>query len=82
MINEIWNNHQVADYSGKNINKWNFIRSWNHSRTAKHISLEDVLDKGVLFGSCFGNRKNIRKIPNESKIGMEMLRHMYYNVTD
>ena len=34
MIDEIWNNRQVADYSGKNISKRDFMRSWDHSRTA------------------------------------------------
>ncbi|MGM9584133.1 MAG: DUF4368 domain-containing protein [Faecousia sp.] len=47
MIDEIWNNRQVADYTGKNINKRDFMRSWDHSRTAEHISLEDVLENGV-----------------------------------
>ena len=47
MIDEIWNNRQVADYTGKNINKRDFLRSWNHSRTAEHISLEDMLENGA-----------------------------------
>ena len=47
MIDEIWNNRQVADYTGKNINKRDFMRSWDHSRTAEHISLEDVLENGA-----------------------------------
>ena len=47
MIDEIWNNRQVADYTGKNIQKRDFMRSWDHSRTAEHISLEDVLENGV-----------------------------------
>ena len=47
MIDEIWNNRQVADYTGKNINKRDFMRTWDHSRTAEHISLEDVLENGV-----------------------------------
>ena len=47
MLDEIWNNRQVADYSGKNINKRDFMRSWDHSRTAEHISLEDVLENGA-----------------------------------
>ena len=48
MIDEIWNNRQVADYTGKNINKRDFMRSWNHSRTAEHISLEDMLENGAI----------------------------------
>lgn len=47
MIDEIWNSRQVADYSGKNINKRDFMRTWDHSRTAEHISLEDMLENGV-----------------------------------
>ena len=47
MIDEIWNNRQVADYTGKNINNRDFLRSWNHSRTAEHISLEDMLENGA-----------------------------------
>ena len=47
MIDEIWNNRQVEDYTGKNINKRDFMRSWNHSRTAQHISLEDMLENGA-----------------------------------
>ena len=47
MIDEIWNNRQVADYTGKNINKRDFMRSWDHSRTAEHISLEEVLENGA-----------------------------------
>lgn len=37
MIDEIWNCRQVDDYSGKNINKKDFMRSWTHSRTAQHV---------------------------------------------
>lgn len=44
MIDEIWNNRQVVDYSGKNIQKRDFMRTWDHSRTAEHISLEDMLE--------------------------------------
>jgi len=47
MIDEIWNNRQVADYTGKNIHKRDFMRSWNHSRTAQHISLEDLMENGA-----------------------------------
>ena len=47
MIDEIWNNRQGADYSGKNIQKRDFMRSWDHSRTAEHISLEDMLENGA-----------------------------------
>lgn len=47
MIDEIWNNRQVADYAGRNINKRDFMRTWDHSRTAEHISLEDMLENGT-----------------------------------
>lgn len=47
MIDEVWNNRQVNDYSGKNVNKRDFMRSWTHSRTAQHISIEEVLETGV-----------------------------------
>lgn len=47
MIDEVWNNRQVNDYTGKNVNKRDFMRSWSHSRTAQHISIEEVLETGV-----------------------------------
>lgn len=47
MIDEIWNCRQVNDYSGKNCNKKDFMRSWNHSRTAQHISIEDLMENGT-----------------------------------
>lgn len=47
MIDEIWNCRQVDDYSGKNINKKDFMRSWTHSRTAQHFSIEDLMENGT-----------------------------------
>lgn len=47
MIDEIWNNRQVSDYTGKNLQKRDFMRSWDHSRTAQHISIEDMMENGV-----------------------------------
>lgn len=47
MIDEIWNSRQVSDYTGKNLQKRDFMRSWDHSRTAQHISIEDMMKKGV-----------------------------------
>lgn len=47
MIDEIWNNRQVADYSGKNYNKKDFMRTWNHSRTAVHVSFDQLLEEGM-----------------------------------
>ena len=46
LFDEVWNNRQVDDYTGKNVNKRDFMRSWTHSRTATHISIEDVLESG------------------------------------
>lgn len=73
MLDEIWNNRQVADYSGKNINKRDFMRSWDHSRTAEHISLEDVLETAqALTVSCFmilpihGASLNPRYLPSRA----------------
>ena len=47
MIDEIWNTRQVNDYTGKNINKKDFMRSWTHSRTAQHISFDELLEEGT-----------------------------------
>lgn len=47
MIDEIWNTRQVNDYTGKNINKKDFMRSWTHSRTAQHISFDEILEEGT-----------------------------------
>ena len=48
MIDEIWNNRQVSDYTGKNLNKRDFMRSWNHSRTSKPISLDELMETGTI----------------------------------
>ena len=47
MIDEIWKNRQPGDYTGKNINKRDFMRSWTHSRTAKSVSFEEILETGA-----------------------------------
>ena len=47
MIDEIWNNRQVNDYTGKNVNKKDFMRSWTHSRSAQHISFDELLEEGT-----------------------------------
>lgn len=47
MIDEIWNTRQVNDYTGKNINKKDFMRSWTHRRTAQHISFDELLEEGT-----------------------------------
>ena len=48
IIDEIWNNRQVEDYnSSQNARKRDFMRSWDHSRTAKHLSLEEFAETGA-----------------------------------
>ena len=48
MIDEIWRERQPDDYNrGKNTDKRDFMRSWEHSRTAQHVSLEGVSESGV-----------------------------------
>ena len=49
LFDEVWNNRQVDDYTGKNVNKRDFMRSWTHSRTATHVSIEDALENGVML---------------------------------
>ena len=34
-------------FTGKNINKKDFMRSWTHSRTAQHISFDELLEEGT-----------------------------------
>ena len=50
MIDEIWNCHQINDYSGKNYNKKDFMRSWNHSRIAHRIFIEDSMKNDTTIG--------------------------------
>ena len=48
IIDEIWNTRQVEDYnSSQNTRKRDFQRSWDHSRTAKHLSLEELAETGA-----------------------------------
>ena len=47
MIDEIWKNRQPDDYTGKNIQKRDFMRSWTHSRTAQSVSLEEIAETGA-----------------------------------
>ncbi len=49
MIDVIWNTRQVEDYTGRSYNKKDFMRSWTHSRTAKHISIEDLMENGKVI---------------------------------
>ncbi len=47
VIDEIWNNRQPEDYTGKNIQKRDFMRSWTHSRTIPTLSLEEIKENGA-----------------------------------
>ena len=47
VIDEIWNNRQPEDYTGKNIQKRDFMRSWTHSRTIPTLSLEEIKKSGT-----------------------------------
>ena len=48
IIDEIWNNRQMEDYnSSQNARKRDFQRSWDHSRTVKHLSLEELAETGA-----------------------------------
>lgn len=37
----------IMTATGKNINKKDFMRSWTHSRTAQHISFDEILEEGT-----------------------------------
>ena len=48
VIDEIWKTRQAEDYNrGQNARKRDFMRSWDHNRTAKHISLEELAETGT-----------------------------------
>lgn len=48
VIDEIWQNKQPDDYSGgQNSGKRDFMRSWNHDRKYKSVSLEGLGESGV-----------------------------------
>lgn len=47
VIDEIWKNRQPEDYTGKNIQKRDFMRSWTHSRTIPTLSLEEIKENGT-----------------------------------
>ena len=51
LFDEIWNNRQIEDYDGESPNKRDFMRSWNHSRTAKHLSIEEIAEGGAKVDS-------------------------------
>jgi DNA-directed RNA polymerase specialized sigma subunit len=48
MIDEAWNARQPEDFNhGQNLQKRDFMRSWDHSRTVKSISLDELCKSGV-----------------------------------
>ena len=48
MIDEAWNARQPEDFNhGQNLQKRDFMRSWDHSRTAKNMSLDELGESGV-----------------------------------
>jgi DNA-directed RNA polymerase specialized sigma subunit len=48
MIDETWNTRLPDDYNrGQNTDKRDFMRSWEHSRTMKRISLDEISETGV-----------------------------------
>ena len=47
VVDEIWNNRQPEVYTGKNIQKRDFMRSWTHSRTIPTLSLEEIKESGA-----------------------------------
>ena len=50
MIDEIWKCRQPDDYTGGNIRRRDFMRSWTHERTFKHLSMEEIAENGVKVG--------------------------------
>lgn len=50
MIDVVWNNRQLEDYNGQNLTARDFLRKWTHSRTAEHVSIEEVLETGMTVG--------------------------------
>ena len=50
IIDAVWENRQPEDYNrGKNINKRDFLRSWNHDRSHAHLSLEEIAETGAVI---------------------------------
>ncbi len=47
LIDEVWNNRHPADYTGRNIQKRDYMRSWTHSRTIPMLSLEEIRENGA-----------------------------------
>lgn len=51
LFDEVWNNRQIEDYDGESPYKRDFMRSWNHSRSAQHISIEEIAESGAKVDS-------------------------------
>lgn len=49
MIDAVWNNRQPEDYYGKSRNKYDFMRTWNHSRNSQPISVEGMTESGTMI---------------------------------
>ena len=47
VIDEIWRNRHPDDYNGQNKYKRDFMRTWTHSRTAQHISIDAIVETGT-----------------------------------
>jgi len=61
VIDAAWKNRQPEDYNGRNTQQRDFERSWNHSRTAKHLSLEQISEEGITI-----NGDDLYDIPDPS----------------
>ena len=47
MIDAIWENRTVEDYENKNsVVRNDFMRHWNHDRSGKSISLDELVEEG------------------------------------
>ena len=47
MFDEIWRSRQPEDYNGNSGQNRDFMRSWTHSRTMEHLSLEQLRETGA-----------------------------------
>lgn len=46
-IDELWKSRQPEDYTGKSVQKRDFMRSWTHSRKIPTLSLEEIKENGL-----------------------------------
>lgn len=62
VIDEIWNNRQVADYDNRNsVVKTDFMRKWHHDRKSKPLSLEQIQESGGAL-----DNETLTEIPDPS----------------